>query len=96
MVAVYGNTGGGGSLAIYVNGELWADGVTLGRYAAFEPRPDTDLTMTRFGSSELMPDGSRRTPFNGSLDEIMIFDRALTGDEITTMYQNFGRYKQGS
>ena len=96
VVAVYGNTGGGGSLAIYVNGELWADGVTVGRYAAFEPRPDTDLTMTRFGSSELMPDGSRRTPFNGSLDEIMIFDRALTGDEITTMYQNFGRYKQGS
>jgi len=96
VVAVYGNTGGGGSLHIYVNGELWTDGVTVGRYAAFEPRPDTDLTMTRIGSSELMPDGSRRTPFNGSLDEIMIFDRALTGDEIRTMYQNFGRYKQGS
>lgn len=96
VVAVYGNTGGGGSLQIYVNGELWADGVMVGRYAAYEPRPDTDLTMTRIGASELMPDGSRRTPFNGSLDEMMIFDRALTGDEITTMYQNFGRYKQGS
>jgi hypothetical protein len=95
VVVVYGNTGGGGSLHIYVNGELWADGVTVGRYTAFEPRPDTDLTMTRIGSSELMPDGSRRTPFNGSIDEIMIFDRALTGEEVRTMYQNFAQYKQG-
>lgn len=59
VVAIYGNTGGGGTLHIYVNGELWADRVTLGRYAAFEPRPDTDLTMTRMGSSELLPDGRR-------------------------------------
>ena len=94
VVAVYGSTGGGGTLSIYVNGELWADTVTVGSYAAGEPRPDTDLTMTRIGSSELMPDGSRRTPFNGSVDEIMIFDYALSTEEVRVMYQNFERYKQ--
>jgi hypothetical protein len=41
-----------------------------------------------------MPDGRRRTPFNGSIDEIMIFDRALTADEVQAMYQNFAQYKQ--
>jgi hypothetical protein len=50
--------------------------------------------MTRIGSSELMPDASRRTPFNGSIDEIMIFDRALAEDEVRAMYQNFAQYKQ--
>jgi hypothetical protein len=94
VVAVYGSTEGGGNMRLYVNGEVWADGVTVGRYGAHQPRPDTDLTMTRVGSSELMPDGSRRTPFNGAIDEIMIFDRALTEDEVRAMYQNFAQYKQ--
>jgi hypothetical protein len=94
VVAVYGSAEGGGNMRLYVNGEVWADAVTGGRYGAHQPRPDTDLTMTRIGSSELMPDGSRRTPFNGSIDEIMIFDRALTAEEVQAMYQNFEQYKQ--
>lgn len=94
VVAVYGSAEGGGNMRLYVNGEVWADGVTVGRYGAHLPRPSTDLTMTRIGSSELMPDGSRRTPFNGSIDEIMIFDRALTAEEALAMYQNFAQYKQ--
>ncbi|MFZ0546100.1 MAG: thiol-activated cytolysin family protein, partial [Candidatus Promineifilaceae bacterium] len=95
VVAVYGSTtAGGGNLSIYVNGELKADRVFLSSYAAHTPRPDTDLTMTRIGASELEPDGSRRTPFNGSIDEIMVFDHALSGDEVMAMYQNFARYKQ--
>jgi hypothetical protein len=81
-------------MRLYVNGEVWADAVTVGRYGALQPRPDTDLTMTRIGSSELMPDGRRRTPFNGAIDEIMIFDRALAEDEVRAMYQNFAQYKQ--
>jgi hypothetical protein len=94
VVAVYGSTEGGGNMRLYVNGEVWGDVVRIGRYGAHQPRPDTDLTMTRVGSSELMPDASRRTPFNGSIDEIMIFDRALAEDEVRAMYQNFAQYKQ--
>jgi hypothetical protein len=94
VVAVYGSAEGGGNMRLYVNGEVWADAVTVGRYGALQPRPDTDLTMTRIGSSELMPDGRRRTPFNGAIDEIMIFDRALAEDEVRAMYQNFAQYKQ--
>jgi hypothetical protein len=94
VVAVYGSAGGGGNMRLYVNGEVWADTVRIGRYGAHQPRPDTDLTMTRVGSSELNPNGSRRSPFNGSIDEIMIFDRALTAEEARAMYQNFAQYKQ--
>jgi hypothetical protein len=57
-------------------------------------QPDTDLTMTHIASSELMSNGSRRTPFNGAIDEIMIFDRAFTAEEVGGMYQNFVQYKQ--
>jgi hypothetical protein len=94
VAAVYGSAEGGGNMRLYVNGEVWGDVVRIGRYEAYLPRPDTDLTMTRIGSSELMPDGRRRTSFNGSIDEIMIFDRALTAEEALAMYQNFAQYKQ--
>ncbi len=94
VVAVYGSSEGGGNLAIYVNGELAGNNVSVWTYEAVKPRPDTDLTMTRVGSSELMPNGARRDPFNGSIDEIMVFGRALTSDEVRVMYQNFARYKQ--
>ncbi len=95
VVAVYGSSGnGGGNMRLYVNGELAGRTVTSSRYVPSQPRPDTDLTMTRIGSNELNGDGVRRFPFNGSIDEIMIFDRALTGDEVGAMYQNFEQYKQ--
>jgi hypothetical protein len=94
VVAVYGSTEGGGNMRLYINGEVWGDVVRIGRYEAYLPRPDTDLTMTRVGSSELLSDGSRRTPFNGAIDEIMIFNRALTAEEVRAMHQNFGQYKQ--
>ena len=51
------------------------------------------LDMTRIGSSELSGDGSLRYPFNGSIDEVMIFDRALSIKEVQAMYQNFLQYK---
>ena len=62
-------------------------------YAPTKPRPDTDLTMTRIGSTELNGDGSKRYLYNGSIDEVMIFDRALSADEVKTIYQNFDQYK---
>ena len=93
VTAVYGSSGGGGNLLLYVNGELAAKDVTLSNYEPAKPRPDTDLTMTRIGSSELTGDGQKRFLYNGSIDEVMIFDRALSADEVKTIYQNFDQYK---
>jgi hypothetical protein len=93
VVGVYGSSGGG-NLSLYVNGELVADEVSLSNYSATTPRPDTDLNMTRIGASELTSEGSRRYPFNGSIDEIMVFDRALSADEVRAMYQNFTTYRR--
>lgn len=94
VVAVYGATDGGGNMSLYVNGELVSNTVSVGNYRAVEPRPDTDLTMTRLGSAELLTDGARRNPFNGSIDEVMVFDYALSSEEVRVIYQNFERYKQ--
>ncbi len=97
VVAVYGSTDGGGSLQVYVNGNPVGGGVYQSTYAPSQPRPDTDLTMMRIASSELAEDnfgsGFRRYPFNGSIDELMVFDRALTAAEVLAMYQNFALYE---
>jgi hypothetical protein len=47
----------------------------------------SELCETQFGS------GFRRFPYNGSIDELMVFDRALTADEVLAMYQNFALYE---
>ena len=93
VTAVYGSSGGGSNMQLYVNGELAASDVTTGSYAPTNPRPDTDLTMTRIGSTELNGDGSKRYLYNGSIDEVMIFDRAVSADDVKAMYQNFSEYK---
>jgi len=95
VVAVYGSTGGGGALQVYVNGNPVGGGVSSGNYSnCLSP---TFLTMTRVGSSELCEnavDGVfRRFPFDGSIDELMLFDRALTASEVLAMYQNFAHYQ---
>ena len=73
--------------------ELAADEVVLSGYTPESPRPDTDLNMTRIGASELTSEGNRRYPFNGSIDEVMVFDRALSADEVRAIFQNFATYK---
>jgi hypothetical protein len=91
-VAVYGSSGGS-NLRLYVNGELAADDVYLSNYSPTTPRPDTDINMTRVGASELTSEGNRRYPFNGSIDEVMVFDRALSAGEVRAMFQNFTTYQ---
>jgi hypothetical protein len=93
VMAVYGSSGGGSNMSVYVNGELVADEVYISNYTPTTPRPDTDITMTRVGSSELDSNGARRFPFNGSIDEVMVFDRALSTEEAAAIYQNFEQYK---
>lgn len=92
VVGVYGSSSSGSNMRLYVNGELAAEDVVLSEYRPTDPRPGTDLNMTRIGASELTSEGNRRYPFNGSLDEVMVFDRALTPDEVRAMFQNFSAY----
>jgi hypothetical protein len=95
-VAVYGSTGGG-ALQVYLDGDPVGGGVYGSNYTPSQPRPDTDLTMMRVASSELAEDSNgisfRRYPYDGSIDELMVFDRALTADEVLAMYQNFELYQ---
>jgi len=93
VVAVYGSTGGGGTMQVYVDGNPVGGSVgnstytpcTLGhartRIAASEPcEASIDATAYRF-------------PYDGSIDELMVFDRALSGEEVLAMYQNFALYE---
>lgn len=94
VVAVYGSADGGGALQIYVNGNPVGGGVVSGNYG----NCNGFGTVTRIASSELCANASgpalRRFAFNGSIDEVMVFDRALTAEEVQAMYQNFEQYKQ--
>jgi hypothetical protein len=91
VAAVYGSSEGG-NLRLYVNGELVAEDVFLSRYQPTDPRPDTDLNMTRIGASELTSESNRRFAFNGSIDEVMVFEHALSAADVRAMFQNFSTY----
>ena len=95
VVAVYGSTGGGGNMRVYIDGTLRGSTV---RNSTYTPCPSPGgYTQTRIAASELCEDsagtGFRRFPFNGSIDELMVFDRALTADEVSAMHQNFKDYE---
>ncbi len=97
VVAVYGSTGGGGNMRVYINGTLRASTVRNSTYTPCPRTFESAATLTRIAASELCEDsagrGFRRFPFNGSIDELMVFDRALTADEVSAMYQNFALYE---
>ena len=81
-------------MRLYVNGELVTETVTPSRYDGV--RGDA---LTRVGTSELGPDVDGPTrhqwPFDGTIDELMLFLRPLTKAEVALMYQNFAQYKAG-
>ncbi|MEM9463907.1 MAG: thiol-activated cytolysin family protein [Actinomycetota bacterium] len=83
------------SIQLYVDGEDVTGSLAASRYVGL--RGDA---LTRIGTSELMPEDQQvdgatahRFPLDGSLDELMIFDRALSADEVAVMHQNFDAYK---
>lgn len=100
VVAVYGATGGGGgNMRLYIDGVLRGATATVGNYVPAQLEGGPALTVTRLGSSELYAPGGTglsapRFAYDGSIDEVMIFDRALTAEEVLAMYQNFGMYGQ--
>lgn len=96
VAAVYGAAGGGSSMSIYVDGKLSGSSVVSDNYSPGQLEGGPSLTMTRVGSSELYAPGGLSGPrfvFDGALDEVMVFDRALSAEEIAAMYQNAEDYQ---
>lgn len=92
VVAVYGASthDGGTNMRLYVNGQEAPGTVSRGNYTGHEGD-----ALTRIGTSERSPADAAtqyQWAYAGSIDELMIFDRALSGDEIATMYANYGQY----
>ncbi|MDZ7801097.1 MAG: thiol-activated cytolysin family protein [Trueperaceae bacterium] len=82
-------------MRLYVNGQL-EEGSDTGN-SRYAPTGDA-IQLTRVGSSELIvPCNGRcggRFPFDGSIDELMVFDYPLSKSEVLNMYQNFEVYKE--
>ncbi|MEO0494036.1 MAG: thiol-activated cytolysin family protein [Actinomycetota bacterium] len=83
------------SIQLYVDGEDVTGQLAVSRYL-----PLRGDALTRVGTSELLPQDQQvngatahRFPLDGALDELMIFDRALTATEVAVMHQNFEFYK---
>jgi len=94
VVAVYGIANNEpSSIRLYINGKLDSERVTQDAYGV----SGDAIQLTRVGSSELIvPCNGRcggRFPFNGSIDELMVFDYPLSASEVLTMYENFEAYK---
>ena len=92
VVAVYGATAdGGANMRLYANGEVIADAVGGSHYNG--ARGDA---ITRIGTSELAADTGGATQhqwaYAGSIDELMIFDRALSSDEVKQMFEHYDQY----
>lgn len=72
--------------------DFYVNGVITGKYA------DTIFTRTPTGNTNPLLIGARDDglEFHGRIDEVMIFDRALSSEEIQQLYQNsrssFGDY----
>ncbi|MEM6431458.1 MAG: LamG-like jellyroll fold domain-containing protein, partial [Deinococcota bacterium] len=82
------------AMRLYINGQLDGETVRESNYAS----TGDAIQLTRVGAAELIVpcDGACKTrfPFNGSIDELMVFDYPLSASEVLTMYQNFDIYKE--
>ena len=74
----------------YINGEEFEKSynarTTINHHAFFSTVPDEKLDVFSIGYGRFS--GRSFSHFNGAIDEIMIFDRALHGDEIKQIYKN--------
>ncbi len=65
---------------IYINGVLNANGTTLNQLNG-----NTSVTALAIGERDLYPDEQR---FNGTIDEVLIFNSSLSASQIFALYQN--------
>jgi len=61
---------------------MYIDGVSVGTSAAFSFGPKTDAHVV-FGAVE----GAGWNPFNGAIDEVRIYSRALSAEDIAELYE---------
>ena len=83
------------SIQLYINGKDQTELVTVSHYDG----RGGDV-LTRIGTSEILPpnqqvDGAtaHAFPYDGTIDELMIFDEALSASEVAVLHQNFADYK---
>ena len=69
---------------------MYIDGSPVGTSTAFSLGPKTDAHVV-FGAV----DGSGNNPFNGAIDEVRIYDRALTADDMLELYNWTGLASAG-
>ena len=78
IVATYKANGANSSVHIYVDGELWASSDT---FPQITHQAGTDLII---GDSRCN-NGTCWVPFNGQIDDLRIYDRELSAEEIVAM-----------
>ena len=64
--------------------ELWVNGKRTGRVALSQPIPDTKAPLTFGGVDD---NGHIRQNFLGALDEARLYDRPLSGEQMTALYE---------
>jgi hypothetical protein len=69
----------GSTMKIYINGTLYASAVQTGTR-------DTNTAQVWMGDNPSSAEVNR--PFDGIIDEVAVFSRALSGTEITTLYNS--------
>ncbi len=94
VTAVYGGAGAGeNNIRLFVNGQK-VEAVPFQSKFLSSDFVDSDK-RTRFGNGGYRRSDVRHyAPFNGLMDEIMTFNRALSDEEIKMMYENFANYKK--
>lgn len=75
----------GDKMRLYINGNL--DSTSDSYAGQIVQRPDFDLGI----GASIRPDGTHQNTFKGNIDEVLIFGRALTDEEIS---EYFGSTKQ--
>jgi hypothetical protein len=77
-----------GTITLYVNGQLEATGSFTANKAAYEQGTATwKLGIATPGAS------SARFPADGTLDDVRIYNRAISAQEISLLYGNTGHWK---
>jgi hypothetical protein len=74
----------GDAIRMYINGELDENCPIPRTGSPYDNRHNTWIGNCKPGRKSM-------TGFNGSIDEVSIFDRALSADEIRLLYRNSGR-----
>ena len=78
-------------------GETYKNGILIGRYDGFLPTTVQFPLLAPFTFGGDFPISDPEREFNGDIDDVMFFDRALTHDEISLLYnKSVEQHKTGA